>query len=106
VSLGDQLADDFAGIVEDFGVEATVGGRTLNGVLSEMGGALALEDGGLGETVTSKFRYDPTVQTGNAEGFVPAAGARVLVAGRTFRVVGIDRGGSHRLIGLDLSQQR
>lgn len=106
MSLADQIASDFAGIAGDLGTAVTVAGKTLDGVLSEVGGSFALEDGGLGEAITSKFRYNPAAQTGTSEGFIPQAGARVTARGKTLRVVGVTVGGSHSLVTLDLSQQR
>lgn len=106
MSLAEQIAADFSGIVSDFGTSAIVSGKTLVGVLASVESAFALEEGGLGVDITSRFRYDPAAQTGEALGFVPQAGARLSVAGKAFRIAAVKRGDSHGLVTLDLSQQR
>jgi len=106
VSIGDQIAGDFAGIVADIGTTATVAGKSIDGVLAAIDGSFSLEEGGMGEAVTSRFRYDPQAQGEGSLGFIPQAGARLVANGKTFRVAGVDSGGSHRLVSLSLSQQR
>jgi hypothetical protein len=99
MTLREQIADDFAGVVADVGISATCGAVTLRGVLASVPADISLVAGGFEQEITSQFRYDPTAHNN----FIPAQKAALVAAGRTFRVIKIERGGAHDLVMLGLS---
>jgi hypothetical protein len=99
MNFREQVASDFAEVADDIGVMATIAGREVEGVLSESDGSMSLITGGLEQSVTARFRYNPGTLV---DGFVPDIRAAVTIGHRSFYVGGINRGGSHGLITLDL----
>jgi hypothetical protein len=98
MSFREQVASDFEEVAAELGTEATIGGRQIRGVLTESDGTMSLIIGGLEQSVTARFRYNP----GAFEGFIPDIRAAVTVQHRGFYVGGINRAGTHGLVTLDL----
>jgi hypothetical protein len=98
MNFREQVASDFEEVAAELGVDATIGDREVHGVLGEADGAMSLILGGIEQTVSARFRYNSSA----FEGFIPDIRAAVTIGHRSFYVGGINRGGSHGLVTLDL----
>jgi hypothetical protein len=98
MSFREQVASDFAEVAAELGLTATIGDEDVVGVLTEADGTMSLALGGYDRSVTARFRFDPAAH----DGFVPALKDAVTADGRNFYVGGINHGGSHGLVTLDL----